>query len=333
MRNALLAAICLTALAGCGERGLKISKHVDIDDDSDKPMRVVTQLVCPDHQGDLTRVRTAPDGASCDYAGPRGAEVTLSLVKVKSGEDPESVLKPLENQIAALMPTAMGKLAKDNGDSAQTEAERAQSIADKAQKAADDAEARAEAASERATDAAERAADRASEAADRAAERADAASGRSDDSNDHRDDADVKMPGISVKSHGDNANVRLPGIRVDANNGGAHINIAGIHIDADGDKGHGKSGRVNINTDNNNVSIRAEDHAAEIRTKHNGNGVRMTYIVANDEGDTTGWKTVGYEARGPSSGPVVVALVKSKDRHEDPIFRWAKDLVKKNVEP
>ena len=56
-------------------------------------------------------------------------------------------------------------------------------------------------------------------------------------------------------------------------------------------------------------------------------------IIANDEGDTTGWRTVGYEARGPSGGPIVVALVKSKDRHEDPIFRWAKDLVRKNVEP
>ncbi|HWE45278.1 MAG TPA: methyltransferase type 11 [Caulobacteraceae bacterium] len=333
MRKALLAAICLTALAGCGDRGLKISKHLDIDDDDDRALRVVTQLVCPDHQGDLTRVRTAPDGASCDYAGPRGSQVTLSLVKLKTGEDPESVLKPLENQLAALMPTAMAKLAKDNADSPQVEADRAQAIADKAQKAADDAEARAETASDRASDAAERAADRASDAADRAADKADDASDRADDAGDHRDSADVKMPGISVKSHGDNANVRLPGIRVDANDGGAHINIAGIHIDADGDKGRGKSGRVSINADNNNVSIRAEDHAAEIRAKHNGNGVRMTYIIANDEGDTAGWKTVGYEARGPAAGPVVVALVKSKDRHEDPIFRWAKDLVKKNVEP
>ncbi len=335
MRNVLLAAVCVAALAGCDGRGLKISKHLDIDDDDDKAMRVVTQLVCPDHQGDLTRVRTAPDGASCDYAGPRGAEVTLSLIQVKAGEDPQSVLKPLENQLAALMPTAMAKLAKDNAgsDSPQAEAQRAQALADKAQKAADEAEARAQAAGDRAADAAERAADRAGDAADRASDRADDAADRADDADDHRDSADVKLPGLSVKSHGDNANVRLPGIRVDANDGGAHINIAGIHIDADDDKGGKKSGRVNISSDNNNVSIRAEDHAAEIRANHNGNGLRMTYIIANDEGDTSGWSTVGYEARGPSGGPIVVAMVKSKDRHEDPIFRWAKDLVRKNVEP
>ena len=331
MRNFFLAAACTIALAGCGGHGFKISKHVDIDDDDDKAMRVVTQLVCPDHQGDLTRVRTAPDGASCDYAGPRGAQVTLSLVKVKSGEDAEALLKPLENQLAALMPTAMAKLAKDGDstDSARTEAQRAQALADKAQKAADEAEARAQAASDRASDAAERAADRAGAAADRADDAAD----RADDAGDRRDSADVKLPGLSVKSHGDNANVRLPGIRVDANDGGAHINIAGIHIDADDDKSKGKSGRVNITSDNNDVSIRAEDHAAEIRTKHGANGVRMTYIIANDEGDASGWRTVGYEARGPQGGPIVVALVKTKDRHEDPIFRWAKDLVKKNVEP
>ena len=171
------------------------------------------------------------------------------------------------------------------------------------------------------------------DAADRASDRADAAADKSEDADDRRDSADVKLPGLSVKSHGDNANVRLPGIRVDANDGGAHINIAGIHIDADDDKGGKKSGRVNITSDNNNVSIRAEDHAAEIRANHNGNGVRMTYMISNDEGDTTGWRTVGYEARGPSGGPIVVAVVKSKDRHEDPIFRWAKDLVRKNVEP
>ena len=302
MRNLLLAAVCATALCGCGPHGLKISKHLDIDDDDDKAMRVVTQLVCPDHQGDLTRVRTAPDGASCDYAGPRGAQVTLSLVKVKPGEDPQSLLKPLENQLAALMPTAMAKLAKDDNvsSSPQAEAQRAQAIADKAQKAADEAEARAAAAGERASDAAERAADRAGDAADRASDKADAAADKADDADDRRDSADVKLPGLSVKSHGDSANVSLPGIRVDANDGGAHINIAGkLHIDADGDKGKGKSGRVNISSDNNNVSIRAEDHAAEIRANHNGNGVRMTYIIANDEGDTTGWRTVGYyEARG-----------------------------------
>ena len=324
MRNALLAAVCLIALAGCGDRGLKISKHLDIDDDDDKAMRVVTQLVCPDHQGDLTRVRTAPDGQSCDYAGPRGALVTLSLVKLKSGEAPDAVLKPLENQLAALMPTAMAKLAKDNNsDSPRAEADRARAIADKAEKDADAAEARAEAA-----------ADHAEEAADRAADRAEAAADKLDDKDDRRDSADVKLPGVSVKSHGGNANVSLPGIHVDASdNGGAHINIAGIHIDADADKGRGKSGRVNINADNNDISIRAEDHAAEIRAKHGGDGVRMTYILANDEGDASGWKTVGYEARGPAGGPIVVALVKSRDRHEDPIFIWAKALVKKNVEP
>ncbi|HEY3811805.1 MAG TPA: methyltransferase type 11 [Caulobacteraceae bacterium] len=336
MRKLLLAAVFSTAaLAGCDGHGLKISKHLDIDDDDDKAMRVVTQLVCPDHQGDLTRVRTAPDGASCDYAGPRGSQVTLSLVKVQSNEDPAAVLKPFENQLAALMPTAFAKLAKDDDGKtgARADADHAQALADKAQKAADDAEARAEAASDRAQDAAERAADRASDAADKASDHADDASDKADDAGGRRDSADVKLPGLSVKSHGDSANVRLPGLRVDADDGGAHINIAGIHIDADDDKGGKKSGRVNITSDNNDVSIRAEDHAAEIRAKHNGNGVRMTYIIANDEGDVTGWKTVGYEARGPRGGPIVIAVVKSKDRHEDPIFRWAKDLVKKNVEP
>jgi hypothetical protein len=313
MRKVLIAAVCSSALAACGSQGFKISKHVDIDDDDDKAMVAVTQLVCPDHQDDLTRVRTSPDGTSCDYAGPRGAQVTLSLIKVKAGEDSEAALKPLETQLAGLMPTAMAKLAKDK--------EKAEGDAEKAQADADKASAQAEAAS----DAADEAADRAAEAADKAR---DAASDRGDES------AEVKMPGVSVKSRGDSANVRLPGIRVDANDSGAHINIAGIHIDADGHKGgrHSGSGTVNITGDNNDVSIHAEDHAAEIRARHKGQGLRMTYVLANDVAETAGWRLVGYEARGPASGPLVVAVVRSKDRHEDPIFHAAKALVKKNVE-
>ncbi len=315
MRNALpVAAVCLTALAltACGSRGFHISRHADVDDDAG-PMKMVTTLVCPEHQGDLTRIRTAPDGASCDYAGPRGSQVTLSLLKLKPSQTAEDALKPFEDQLNTLMPDAMAKLSK-SGDGAHAAADAAEMAADKAEIAADKAETEAE-----------KAKDKADAAADRAEAVADAAGGK------HHDDTEVTMPGVSVKSKDDNASVRLPGVRVDANNGGAHISIGGVHIDADGKKGDHQSGHVNISSDNNEVSINAQDHAAQIREHRKGQGMRLTYIVVDDKASTNGWRLVGYEARGPQGGPLVVATVKSTDRNEDRIFHAAKALVKKNV--
>jgi hypothetical protein len=44
-----------------------------------------------------------------------------------------------------------------------------------------------------------------------------------------------------------------------------------------------------------------------------------------------GWRLVGYEARGPAGGPIVIATVRAKDRDSDGVFDSAKDLVTLNV--
>ena len=42
-------------------------------------------------------------------------------------------------------------------------------------------------------------------------------------------------------------------------------------------------------------------------------------------------RMVGYEARGPASGPIVIAIVKSPDKDEKGLFEEAKRLVRANV--
>jgi hypothetical protein len=54
---------------------------------------------------------------------------------------------------------------------------------------------------------------------------------------------------------------------------------------------------------------------------------RSTDNTASD----AGWRLVGYEARGPQGGPIVVATVRAKDRNNDGVFDDAKDLVSLNV--
>lgn len=153
----------------------------------------------------------------------------------------------------------------------------------------------------------------------------DAATG-DDASGSAGDRADVRLPGVSVQAQGDTATVRIPGISIDTDGAGSSVRIGGFRIRSDD-----VSGDVDISTDNESVQIRTNDRAAEIRTRDLGHGVRATYILVDERGSELDWRLVGYEARGPQDAPLVVAIVRSKDRREDEVFDAAKSLVRLNV--
>jgi hypothetical protein len=137
---------------------------------------------------------------------------------------------------------------------------------------------------------------------------------------------DIDLPGVSIESKGENAEIRMPGIQVDAKDGGAQVRIGPLTVDADDTTGDAK-----IAVGEQEVSVKAKDEAAEIRTTHRGEDVRRTYILADERRTDGGWELVGYEARGPKSGPVVVAVARSKHRKDDDVFDSAKALVQHNV--
>ena len=140
------------------------------------------------------------------------------------------------------------------------------------------------------------------------------------------EDVHVRLPGLTVRSQGDSTTIRLPGISVDSDGGSSDVRVGGLRIDADE-----RSGDVDIRSADDSVRVRASDDAAEIRTRAAGGGVRATYILVDEQPSQIGWRLVGYEARGPDGGPLVVALVRSKDRREDEVFDAAKDLVRLNA--
>lgn len=140
------------------------------------------------------------------------------------------------------------------------------------------------------------------------------------------EDVHVRLPGLTVRSEGDSTTIRLPGISVDSDGASSNVRVGGLRIDADE-----RSGDVDIRSADDSVRVRASDDAAEIRTRASGGGVRATYILVDEEPSQVGWRLVGYEARGPEGGPLVVAVVRSKDRREDEVFDAAKDLVRLNV--
>lgn len=131
----------------------------------------------------------------------------------------------------------------------------------------------------------------------------------------------------SVDEDGDNsgkAEINFPGLHIRADDEGADVRIGNIKIDAD-DEG----AKVQVGAE---TTVNANDEGAEIRTAKAGDEVRSTYILASDKG-AGGYHVVGYEARGPKAGPIVVAVVKAQrdDRSQHDLFDDMKDLVKRNV--
>lgn len=113
--------------------------------------------------------------------------------------------------------------------------------------------------------------------------------------------------------HGhDKARVDVPFVHVDADGDKAHVKVFGVNIDAD-------NGSANINTHwgSRSTTVKAGPDGAEIRTSDTRHGaVDLIYILASDQPGPGGYHTVGYIARGPSDGPLVVATFKSRTRRE-----------------
>lgn len=291
----LLATICTACLmtAACDGESVRISSTTT-DTGAKGVLKVIDTLQCPETIGVLTRKGTAhAGGATCLYSGPRGAEVTLQLVTL-SDQTADAVLQRFETTLAADMPHTTAELR-----AASAEAATAEAAADAAGVQADIAAAEAETAAAEATSAA-------------------AAAGG--------DRASVRGPGMDIEAQGDRARVRLPGMSVDANGDRASVRIGGFSINADdGDQS------VDISSSDESVSVQAHDDAAEIRTNAPGEATRRTYLLTDSRPADQGWRLVGFEARGPVGGPIVIATVRAKDRDSDGVFDSAKDLVALNV--
>ena len=135
---------------------------------------------------------------------------------------------------------------------------------------------------------------------------------------------------------GDDVNIDLPGVHSRANDNGARVRVAGVHIDADDDGAKveaSDSDNVVVKSERGKggVTVDANDQGAEIRAYKAGPGVSITYILASDTPGPEGYRLVGYEARGPSEGPLVVAKIKSRSEGRNGQFNDLKRLITLNV--
>ncbi len=258
------------------------------------PAAARVALDCPSDQGDLKLSTMAPDKKTCTYTSRNGDEVSLRLIPVSSTY--EAALLPIETELqgeqVAPTPATDAKAAGTSVDN-------------KASKGA-------------AADAAKAAKEAESDAFN------DLRKSRKDDDSDadhsHNGSDHVSIGGGTIVAdsgaHGDHANINLPGIHITADDDKANVSVGGVHVDAGED-----GATVRMSRD---VRLRGEALSRERR------GFRSTYILAKDN-LKDGWKAVGYEAGGPKTGPITVAVFKAHHGDHHDVSEDVKRLVRKNA--
>jgi hypothetical protein len=120
-----------------------------------------------------------------------------------------------------------------------------------------------------------------------------------------------------VSTDNDHAHVSLPGLHIDADDNNAKLDIGGMHIDANDETATFRMMR--------DVRLRGEAFSREKR------GLRAFFLVKRDN-LPDGYRFVGYSASGPKTGPLTVALVRSRDEvnHGDHLYRDIQRLVRLN---
>jgi hypothetical protein len=134
--------------------------------------------------------------------------------------------------------------------------------------------------------------------------------------------ASVAAPGVNIQTKGEDATVSLPGLHIETQGEKATVRIAGINISARDGQG-ARAEKAGVSVDSSGATTR-------VQTRAPGESTRMTFLLAADAVEPGAWRQVGFEARGPAGGPLIIATVRSKDRR-DRVFDDAKDLVTLNV--
>jgi hypothetical protein len=140
--------------------------------------------------------------------------------------------------------------------------------------------------------------------------------------------------GDAVEKSGDEkVDIDLPGLHIHTNGDRhAHVGVAGVHVDAhDGDAHDSGRATVRVGGDGEGVNINASDGGAQIRINERGSGVRARFMLASDTAGPHGYKVVGYEARGPKEGPLVVGALMTKSGDHDGVQHDIHKLLERNV--
>jgi hypothetical protein len=150
-----------------------------------------------------------------------------------------------------------------------------------------------------------------------------------DKSDDGADLADTVKTRTDAKPGGHGASADMD----DDKNDEAHVNLPFIHIDAQGDKADVHVGPIHVDANGETATVKMSK-AVRLRGEPfsaRGRGIRATFVYAGDDLGS-GYKYIGYEASGPQTGPLAVAVVRSRASHHvgGDLYDDVKRLVRRN---
>jgi len=144
---------------------------------------------------------------------------------------------------------------------------------------------------------------------------------------DDKDDDDDDDSASKKDASSDHTNINLPGVHISTNGDKADVSLPGLSIHANGDKAE-----VHAGLWGHSATIEGHDGGATIRIGHaDKSGVDSVLILASDDPSPAGYRRVGYVAKGPPAGPLVIATFKAKSGDHDD-RHLADDGVKKLVD-
>jgi hypothetical protein len=150
----------------------------------------------------------------------------------------------------------------------------------------------------------------------------DAAKGKdSGDAAEARKDAEEARKEAAEDAHGADVNLENGHVKVTTHDHGpTHVNLPGIHITADdeNDSAHVQVGPININAGDGTATVHMK-HDVRLRGEAlnpQKRGFRAMFLY-HGEDLPDGYRYVAYEAGGPKTGPITVAVVKSKNADAD----------------
>ncbi len=141
---------------------------------------------------------------------------------------------------------------------------------------------------------------------------------------------DSRRVSVEVSAKGDTS-----GVVKDEGDGTASVNLPGIHIVANerDETANIRVGPLTVNAGDNGATIRIR---RDVRLRGEAlspkkRGLRATFIYTGED-LPQGYRFVGYEAGGPKTGPIIVAVVKSKLEGDvgGEIYPDVKRLVRRN---
>jgi hypothetical protein len=140
------------------------------------------------------------------------------------------------------------------------------------------------------------------------------------------------IPRVSRDEPGDHANIDLPFFHVHTAGDHADVRIFGIKVHSDGENANVQTHLGGVHT-----IVHASSSGAEVITEDVGRtNASLVYVLASDKKAASGYQAVGYVAKGPIAGPLVVgefrAMRKVETQHGGHVENGDLDrLIDRNV--